>query len=427
MTEITMPKLSDTMTEGRLISWKKGIGDRVERGDIIAEVETDKANMELEAFASGILLEVRVTAGEMVPVGTVIAVIGGFEEKTGAQQSPAQAAEPPPIPATWQPPPPEPPHAPFEPGDVPERVADLPESVASAEKSSPDTTAASEKASPLVRRLAREKGIDLAVIQGSGPEGRVLQEDLEAYVQAQGSGHETPGMASPGEATAGGTEEQPLSPMRAAIARTVNESWRTIPHFSVTVEVRMEEAEEIVREMKGTGHPVTINDLIIKASAMALQKFPRVNSYFAEDRIMVNSEINIGFAVSLDEGLLIPVIKGCRVISLMEIAERSRELATRARSGTLSVAEMSGGTFTISNLGMYGVEEFMAVIHPHQGGILAVGAIRDEAVARDGRVSAARTMHVTLSADHRLLDGVQAAQFLGELKKILENPVVMLL
>lgn len=425
-TEITMPKLSDTMTEGKLISWKKSVGERVERGDIIAEVETDKANMELEAFTSGVLLETRVKPGEMVPVGTVIAVIGAAGEKpTGAGLAPPEAepVEPPAPPPGWQPPAEEQPHEPLEPRDVPERVMERPEA---ANVPLPPSVAGEEggaKASPLVRRIAREKGIDLSRLQGSGPEGRILQEDLEKYMQAPGAAREARGEAAVTEKAAA---SESLSRMRAAIARTVSQAWQTIPHFAVTVAIDMSEAEEVRRELKEAGSPVSLNDLIVKGAALALEKFPRVNSSFAGDRITVNREINIGFAVALDDGLVVPVITGCRGLSLREIAARGRELADRARSGKISEAEINGGTFTVSNLGMYGVEEFTAVIFPPQGAILSVGAVSDEAVVRGGQVVAARIMRATLSCDHRLIDGAYAAQFLAELKRILENPVTML-
>ncbi|MBT0653241.1 dihydrolipoamide acetyltransferase family protein [Geomobilimonas luticola] len=427
-TEITMPKLSDTMTEGRLVAWKKSIGDRVERGDIIAEVETDKATMELEAFAAGVLTEIRVKPGEMVPVGTVIGLVGeGGEPPVAAAASPSEAA---PVPDNWQPPPESPPSEPMAAGDVPERLLEVPPDAGSAPEHLPPPVGDGEKASPLVRRLAREKGVDLREVKGSGPEGRILQEDLEGFLGKQVEEKVeverktlTPEMSS---SPAGGGK-QPLSRMRAAIARTVAEAWRTIPHFTVTVAVDMGEAEEVRRELKEAGSAVSINDLIVKASALALAKFPLANASWTADGIIFHDGINIGIAVSLADGLLVPVIGGCQSLTVKEIALRSRELAERARSGRISERELSGGTFTISNLGMYGVEEFMAVIHPPQGAILAVGAILDEAVVRDGQVTAGRRMRVTLSADHRLLDGAYAAKFLAELKHTLENPVTMLM
>lgn len=426
-TEVTMPKLSDTMTEGKLISWKKSVGEKVERGDIIAEVETDKANMELEAFTSGILLETRIKPGEMAPVGTVIAVIGAAGEETPASAPPrpepaptAASSEPPP---TWQPPA-EPSHETLEAGEVPERIIAPPEAEVAEEKLSV-AAAAGEKASPLVRRLAREKGIDLARVQGSGPEGRILQEDLDRY-EARGAGSEAREEAemTPASPAAGGM--QPLSRMRTAIARTVAESWRTAPHFYVTVEIDMGEAERVRQELKESASPVSVNDMIIKACALTLEKFPRANASFAGDRMELHNDINIGVAVALEDGLIVPVIRGCQSLTLKEIALQSRQLVEKGRAGRITEAEIGGGTFTVSNMGMYGIDEFAAVIMPSQAAILAVGAVADRPVIRNGHLVAARVLRATLSSDHRLLDGVYAAQFLRELKKVLENPVTML-
>jgi pyruvate dehydrogenase E2 component (dihydrolipoamide acetyltransferase) len=445
-TEITMPKLSDTMTEGRLIAWKKSVGDRVERGDIIAEVETDKANMELEAFSSGVLLEIRVKTDEMVPVGTVIGIIGeAGEAKSGAGEAKSEAVEaksedgkakseageePAPSAAeTRQPPPAETSPAAVTVGEVHERIMEPQAEAITTPAETPSAGEAAQKASPLVRRLAREQGVDLAEVTGSGPEGRILQEDLEGFLRKQGEikdevEQKPSEPAASGEATAGKT--QPLTRMRAAIARTVSEAWRSIPHFTVTLVIDMGEAENVQRELKGAGTLVSLNDIIIKGSAMALEKFPLANASFGTEGIVSHSEVNIGFAVSLDDGLLVPVIRGCQRLSLKEIGARSRELVERARRGAISEAEISGGTFSVSNLGMYGVEEFTAIIHPPQGAVLAVGGIKDEAVVRSGQVVVARTMRATLSADHRLIDGAYAARFMAELKHVLENPVVML-
>ncbi len=425
-TEVTMPKLSDTMTEGKLISWKKSVGEKVERGDIIAEVETDKANMELEAFTSGILLETRIKPGEMAPVGTVIAVIGAVGESATAPPpvsvapKTAPPSEPPP---TWQPPV-EPSPETIEAGEVPERIIATPEVEVAEEKPSV-AAAAGEKASPLVRRLAREKGIDLARVQGSGPNGRILQEDLDRY-EARDAGSEAREEAErpPASPVVGGM--QPLSRMRAAIARTVAESWRTAPHFYVTVEIDMGEAERVRQELKESASPVSVNDMIIKACALTLEKFPRANASFAGDRMELHNDINIGVAVALEDGLIVPVIRGCQSLTLKEIALQSRQLVEKGRAGRITETEIGGGTFTVSNMGMYGIDEFAAVIMPSQAAILAVGAVADRPVIRNGHLVAARVLRATLSSDHRLLDGVYAAQFLRELKKVLENPVTML-
>ncbi|WP_243373231.1 dihydrolipoamide acetyltransferase family protein [Geotalea sp. SG265] len=414
-TDITMPKLSDTMTEGRLISWKKSVGDGVERGDIIAEVETDKANMELESFSAGVLLEQRVKPGEMVPVGTVIGVVGPPGEKVAAQpevvpEQPGAEVIPPAVEKVEEPAGRGATGAVAE--EVPGRTAELPEK-------EPMHGGAGEKASPRVRRLAREKGIDLSRITGSGPEGRILEEDL-----ARPSGEGAPKREAKPSVP---PSSAPLSRMRSAIARTVSDSWREIPHFTVTVAVEIGEAERVYRELKEAGTGVTLNDMVVKAVAVAIGKFPLVNASFSQSGIQMHDQVNIGIAVSLEDGLVVPVIKGCQDLSVREIARRSHELIDRARSSSISEGDLAGGTFSISNMGMLGVEQFSAVIYPPQGAILAVAAALDEAVVKGGQVVAARIMRLTLSADHRLLDGAYAARFLAELKRVLENPVALLI
>ena len=464
-TDVTMPKLSDTMTEGVLIQWRKNVGQRVERGEIIAEVETDKANMELESFTSGVLLETRVNPGDNVPVGAVIAVIGEAGEKPekageekpvpeepekgpAAPSVPPEAKEPP---AREAPPPPSP-----ERERPPEKTAEesgkeeelrretgleeLGEGVTAGTKpeaaqvAPPPTEvsgeapvqapAVGEKASPLVRRLAREKGVDLAQVQGSGPEGRILQQDLARLEKPAGAAAPGPEKEKPGPP---GAAPQPLSRMRGAIARVVAEAWRTIPHFAVTMAIDMGEVERVRQELKEAGVSCSLNDFIVKAAALAIGKFPMMNASFTGEGIVHHQEVNIGIAVALEDGLLIPVIKGCQGLSLKELAARSREIIDRARSGKAAEDDLKGGTFSISNMGKYGVEQFMAVIYPTQAGILAVGGVIDQPVIRGGHLTAARIMRVTLSGDHRLIDGAYAAQFLQELKRVLESPVQMLL
>ena len=453
-TDITMPKLSDTMTEGRLISWKKGVGDRVERGDVIAEVETDKATMELEAFTAGVLIEARAKAGEMVPVGTVIGIIGEAGEKIaevpGAVQKEEAHAPQPAVgrpkeeekeeekeekeekerPTEAEPPREEPSSA--EPGEQP--VSPEPQKIPAGEPpeqqegktAPPEEHGEPERASPLVRKLAREHSIDLSDVSGSGPGGRILREDIDKLLAGskEGEGEVTPSPAPAAGPAPGSTI--PLSRMRQAIVRTVTESWRTAPHFTITVRIHMAEAENAYRELKESGRQLSLNDLVVKAAALALEKFPLVNGTFTEEGIQVHADINIGIAVSLTDGLVVPVIRQCQRLSLLEIAEQSRDLVLRARSGKFSESDISGGTFSISNLGMYGIDEFMAVIYPPQGAILAVGSVMDEAGVENGCFVPQRVMKVTLSADHRLLDGAYAAQFLSEVRRILERPVTML-
>ncbi|MRR34144.1 2-oxo acid dehydrogenase subunit E2 [bacterium] len=459
--EITMPKLSDTMTEGTLVSWKKAVGEQVERGDIVAEVETDKAVMELEAFASGILLETRAEAGELVPVGTVIGIIGVEGEKPSPQaaqeevtateqQTESHSDEEMPevreeaaqeaVPVTdQQAEPPADEEMPEEREEDSER-AEAP----SSPPSSGTEKAPLVKASPVVRRLARENGIDLDQVEGSGPEGRILKEDLEAFLAAREQAKSP--SAAPASEPAGGPLHQaethpaesklsaasaetlsgPLSGMRAAIASTVAESWRTIPHFNVTVDIDMTAAENLHQGLKEADTHVSLTDIIIRAAALALKLFPRLNASLAGDRLEVHPEIHLAVAVDVPDGVLLPVVKNCEVLSLREIALRSRDLFERARAGHLRQTEISGGTFTISNLGMFGVTEFTALIPPGQSGILAVGAITSQAVVRNGQVTISRVMKTTLSADHRVVDGAYGAGFLRELSKCLENPVRLL-
>lgn len=446
--EITMPKLSDTMTEGTLVSWKKSVGERVERGDIVAEVETDKAVMELEAFASGILLETRAEAGDLVPVGTVIAIIGAEGEKPlpQAAQEEVPATEQQAKPSADEQIPEEREEAAQKEVPSSEQQAEPPaeqempeereEAAVRAEAPSSPPSAGTEKASlakasPAVRRLAREQGIDLDQVEGSGPEGRVLKEDLDALLAArdQEKGPTAAPATEPHPAdsklSAASAESLsgPLSGMRAAIASTVAESWRTIPHFNVTVDIDMIAAENLHQGLKEAGTHVSLTDMIIRAAALALKLFPRLNASLAGDRLMVHPEIHLAVAVDVPDGVLLPVVKNCEVLSLREIALRSRDLVERARTGHLRQTEISGGTFTISNLGMFGVTEFTALIPPGQSGILAVGAISSQAVVRNGLVTISRLMKTTLSADHRVVDGAYGAGFLRELGKCLENPV----
>ena len=420
--EITMPKLSDTMTEGRFGSWRKNIGDRVERGEVVAEIETDKAVMELEAFASGILLEQRAVAGDVLAVGTVIGLIGAPGEVTSAPTAEASPL----IPS----------------GLGPERIRDAEPAVPVAP---PQPGAAhTEQAAPVVRRRARELGIDLSLVPGSGPGGRILPEDLERF-SGVSFGAQVPVEPEPVPAAAArnltpeenvssrihqgalpSRETVPHSRMRSAIIKTVDEAWRTIPHFYLTVEVAMDAAEEVRRELRLTGS-ISPNDLVIKAAAQALGKYPLANASFTEEGTVMHREVNIGIAVALPDGLLVPVLKGCEGLSLKEIAARTPALVARARNGQLSATELLGATFTISNLGMYGVNAFAAVIHPGQAAILAVGTLRECVVARGGTPAIGKVMSLSLSADHRLLDGAYAAQFLGEIKTILETPVRLLI
>lgn len=400
-TEITMPKLSDTMTEGLFARWIKNVGDRIERGEIIAEVETDKAVMELEAFAAGVLIKTMVHGGENVPVGTVIGLIGAAEEMTDSTAA-VQPVSPP------------------EPASQPEPAlrTEAPPVAAAAAISYSDLL--HEKASPLVRRLAREQGIGLEQVKGSGPEGRITQDDLAAFARQQQEKAETPPDEPPSAvvSTKGGAP----SSMRQAIATTVAKSWQTIPHFSLTVEINMNAAREIVRELKEATQSLGYTTLLIKACVLALEHFPLL---CAEDAAS-DGGINISFAVALPDGVLMPVIRRCNRLTVTEIEHESARLVEKCHAGKLSSEEMSGGCFSLSNLGMYGVDNFTALIMPGQTAILACGSVAERPVVRDGTLVAAATMRATLSSDHRCIDGAYAARYLVKLRTILEKPVVLL-
>ncbi len=402
-TEITMPKLSDTMTEGQLGAWRKSVGERIERGDIIAEVETDKATMDLEAFASGILLEQRIQAGEMVPVGTVIGLIGEEGAANAPQAAPIDVAKAPAVlfpeakPAAETPP-----VKAFERGDF-----------------------QGPQAAPVVRRRAAELGIDLSLVKGSGPEGRVMLEDLEhrALPRSQEPAM-TPIPTAINEPAASpqtpGTT--PLSRMRSAIARTTVASWQSIPHFYLTREIEMEKAEEAIKGLKNRGERVSLNALILAAAATALTTYPALNSAYVEGNLVSYPDVSLCFAVAVDDGLQMPVIRGAAGKGVRELTAESSRLADRARQGGVTAAEISGGSFSVSNLGMYGVDTLASIIMPGQSAILGVGRVADRPLVRNGEVQPARLMTVTLSCDHRVVDGVTAAAFLGEFGRLLENP-----
>lgn len=417
MKEISMPKLSDTMTEGAVVVWRKAVGDPVERGEVLAEVETDKATMELEAFASGVLLEIRVEAGKTVPVGTVIGLIGKEGELPQTRKAASSESAPDTEPETRAEP------------EVEAAAAD--EDGAEKEAAPEPAVSAADReipAAPVVRRRARELGIDLADVTGSGPEGRILLEDLEPSTAGESKAAKAKGAAregSPDDVPSGKEpprEARQQSRMRAAIARTVTNSWQSIPHFSVTAEIRMDAAEQLRQQLKADGTAASMTALLVKATALALDGFPRLNASLRGNQEVIHPEINIGIVVRRDEGLLVPVLRGCGGLSLAAVAERAARLIDRARHGQLSDTELSGGTFAISNLGMYRVHSFVALILPPMAAVLAVGAVRDGVVVEAGRPVVARLMSLTLSADHRLVDGAYAAEFLQRVSDLLEKP-----
>ena len=429
--DVCMPRLSDTMEEGRILKWLKQPGDRIEIGDIIAEVETDKADMEMEALDEGVLIEILVPEGGMVPVGGVMARLGAADEIVAADRAaPAPTAEN----GIAEPPPPAPTASPPVPTPAP-KVRELREIRAQREPIPAEETGRL-LASPVVRRMAQELSLDLSQVPGSGPGGRIVKRDLEAYTAAQApldataeSQAETQTEPQPEARASAGpptATREPFSRMRATIAKRMAESMREAPHFYLTAEINMSEAVRLRTALKASNRvteDVTYTHLLMKAVAIALARHPRLNASFGGDAREYQEHINIGLAVSLDDGLLVPVLHDCDSLSLLEIAAQATALVERARSGKPRAEDLSGGTFTISNLGMLPIEHFTAIINQPQAAILAVGAIKERPVVRDGQVTIASTMLVTLSCDHRILDGVTGGQFLQELKSLLENPV----
>lgn len=489
--EITMPKLSDSMEEGKVLTWFKKEGDRVTKGEPIAEVETEKADMEVEAFATGILSEIRVQAGQSAPVGEVIAVISSEEEaaagkpkaepkKESAPQKAASELQPAasgPAAKAEKPKAKERKEEPAKqtgaggrqqaPEKVPtrttrqvvQREADEKVQREADEKGAGKIPTESEAptprrnaVSPLARKLAREHGLDIEGIEGSGPGGRIVSADVRRLLEAaepekaQQPAAETssekpteePKQAAPpavAPASAGGPLEaehrQKPGPqrLRGVIARRMTESKTTAPHFYVSVEADMTEAARLknaLGEIAPEGQAPGYNAIILKAAALALERHPGVNASWAGDAIEVHDQIHVGFAVEVEGGLLVPVIHNCSRLSLQEITVRARDLAKASRSGKMNADDYSGGTFTVSNLGMFGIDSFTAIINLPQAAILAVGAVLDKPVVRNGVITVAPTMVVTLSCDHRVVDGAQAARFLAELKTMLENPLALL-
>ncbi len=419
---VVMPKLTDTMEEGVVLKWKKEEGDKVSAGDVLAEIETDKAVMDLEAFASGVLRKLLAKEGETVPSGALIAVIGepdedieeAISETSGAGSPEAAEAKAAAKPATAEakPAPAVPPAK-----EAPTKEA---EPKKAATKAAPVKEAEVEereeiKASPRARALARERGIELSTLKGSGPGGRIVEQDVL-------------GAKATNTARSRAATEKPLSQMRKAIARTTTSSKAPVPHFYVTSDIDMGEAVRFRQQYKQARaeHP-SVTDMILKAVALALQKHPEINVSYAGDVLRQHGRIDLGMAVGLDDGLITPVIRDCESKSLGQIATESKRLAERARKRQLSPEEYTGSTFSVSNLGMYDVDSFIAVLTPPEAAALAVGSIREEPVVSGSRVKLGRRMRVTLSCDHRALDGLQAATFLKEVKRILEHPLELIL
>ena len=416
---IRMPKLSDTMTEGVVAEWHKKIGDEVESGELLAEIETDKATMEFESFQDGVLLHIGVEKGGTAPVDSVLCVLGEKGEDfadllaEAASDAPAEEA---PAPAPAEAPAPAPAAAPV-PAAAP-APAPAPAPMAQAAPAPPPAVSNGRvKASPLAKRLAEERGLSLGLIPGSGEGGRIVKRDVEAFVG---------GGASAATAVERFTEVG-VSQMRKTIARRLAESKFTAPHFYLSLTIDMDAAMTARKAINDRGpHRVSFNDMVVKAVAMALKNHPAVNSSWLEDRIRYNEHVHIGVAVAVEDGLLVPVVRHANVKSFGEIGVEVREFAQKAKDKKLQPSDWEGNTFTISNLGMFGIDEFTAIINPPDACILAVGGIQAVPVVRDGAVVPGHTMKVTLSCDHRVVDGATGAAFLNEVKQNLENPVLML-
>ncbi|MCM4170498.1 pyruvate dehydrogenase [Arenibacter sp. TNZ] len=417
---VNMPRLSDTMEEGTVASWLKKVGDEVEEGDILAEIETDKATMEFESFYSGILLYVGIKEGETAPVDSVLAVIGPKGTDVDAVLSAGSAAKV---------------------ESIPEETKKSESASANNKESAVITTNDGQRifASPLAKKIAQDKGINLGEVKGSGDQGRIIKKDVEEYQPAQKTGEKAvsqdkavssqAAVAAPINLPVGqeGTEEVKNSQMRKVIAKRLGESKFSAPHYYLTIEVDMDYAKisrEQINSLPDT--KVSYNDMVVKACAMALKKHPQVNTSWNNDTTRYNHHVHIGVAVAVDEGLLVPVLKFANQMTLTQIGASVKDLAGKARNKKISPAEMEGSTFTVSNLGMFGISEFTSIINQPNSAILSVGAIVQKPVVKNGQIVVGNTMKVTLACDHRTVDGATGAQFLQTLRAYLENPVTML-
>jgi pyruvate dehydrogenase E2 component (dihydrolipoamide acetyltransferase) len=415
---VTMPRLSDTMTDGTVATWLKKVGDKVAEGDILAEIETDKATMEFESFNAGTLLYIGIPEGGTAPCDSLLAIIGpagtdisGLAEnfKVSGVAAPAEA--------------------------IKEVVS---ETTSTSEQAPASSTNERVFVSPLARKIAEEKGINLSQVNGSGENGRIIKSDVENFVAGTSVAVAQPSVSAPVEAApvaprpfvpAGEkmTEEIKNSQMRKIIAKRLAESLFTAPHYNLVIEVSMDEAMKsraIINSVPDT--KVSFNDMVIKASALALKKHPKINSQWREDSILINYHVNIGVAVAVEDGLVVPVLPFTDAMSLSQIGENVRDLAGRAKGKKLLPSEMEGSTFTISNLGMFGITEFNSIINQPNSAILSVGAIVEKPVVKNGQIVVGNTMMLSLACDHRTIDGATGAQFLQTLKQYIENPVTML-
>ncbi|MFT4665742.1 MAG: pyruvate dehydrogenase E2 component (dihydrolipoamide acetyltransferase) [Polaribacter sp.] len=428
---IRMPRMSDTMEEGVIVGWLKQVGDAVEPGDVLAEVETDKATMELESFQDGVLLYIGVKEGA-VPVNGILAVIG----EEGEDYKAALAAEEANSGATQETPPAA---APEEAPKQETKPAPVPTTTTASAPVAIPSSDTRIKASPLAKSMAQDSGVNLSAISGSGDNGRIIKRDIEAYlakgpIAAPSNGQAAAPTAAPVPQVDAFTfaqdrvdQDQPVSQMRKVIARRLGESKFGAPHFYLTMDIDMTNTIKARKSLNEVA-PVKIsfNDLVVKASAAALRKHPAINSSWLGDSIRQNGNINIGVAVAVPDGLLVPVVRYADMKSLSQINVEVKDLAGKAKNKKLQPAEMTGNTFTISNLGMFGIDEFTAIINPPDACILAVGGIAQKPVVKDGNIIVGNMMKVTLSCDHRVVDGATGAKFLQTLKGMLEDPIRLL-
>lgn len=414
---IRMPKLSDTMTEGVVAKWHKKVGDNVASGDLLAEIETDKATMEFESFQDGILLHIGVEEGKTAPVDAILAILGeeGEDIKELLEEDKKQAAAKKEEPKKEE-------KAEEEPKEKEEKKTEVKEATPSISRtSSPpsgELEGARQKASPLAKKMAEDKGVNLSMLQGTGDGGRIVKRDIENFKG---------GSATPGFVGKESYREVEVSQMRKTIAKRLAESKFSAPHFYLTMEMEMDnmiEARKAINEVAGV--KISFNDLVIKAAAAALRKHPKVNSSWLGDRIRFNDHIHIGVAVAVEEGLLVPVVRFADGKTLSQINSEVKDLAGKAHNKKLQPADWEGNTFTISNLGMYGIEEFTAIINPPDACIMAVGGIRQVALVKNGELVPGNVMKVTLSCDHRVVDGATGSEFLQTFKLLMENPVILL-
>ncbi len=422
---IDMPKLSDTMEEGVIAKWNVKEGDKVESGDIIAEVETDKATMDVEVFDPGVILKIIAKEGDAVPLGGKMAIIGeeGEDISNLLDDDAGQSSAPEPEASKSEQ---EKPAASVNGNGqkADDKKAAAPQTDTTTEQSDDDGRI---KASPLARKMARDQGIQLQDIDGSGPNGRIVKRDVENFKPSEAPTQKPAPAAQPAAATAE-DEDIKVSQMRKTIAKRLAESKFTNPHFYETIDIDMKKAIELRKSLNEMSEvKISFNDIVVKACAVALRKHPDINASWLEDTIRKHGSVHVAVAVAVEEGLLTPVIRNTDQKGIQQISAETKELARKARDKELQPQDWEGSTFSVSNLGMFGIDEFTAIINPPNACILAVGAIRDVPVVEDGEVVPGKRMKVTLSSDHRIVDGAKAAEFLNTLRGLIENPMNMLL